>query len=78
LTKPKRGFRLGTKGACEATLYEFTLRKEGATKETVLRRVAATTFREAVQHVTAALNDAEVVAVQVVGIVEMVSGSPLN
>jgi hypothetical protein len=76
LTKQKRGFRLGNKGACEATLYGFTLRRDG--RENVPLWVAAATFQEAVQHVVARNNDAQVVAVRSVGTVEMVSGSPLD
>jgi hypothetical protein len=76
LTAQKNRFRLGNKGACEATLYRFTLRRES--QENVPLWVAAATFQEAVQHVAARNNDAQVVAVRTVGPVEMVSGSPLD
>jgi site-specific DNA recombinase len=73
LTAQKNRFRLGKKGVCEATLYRFTLRRES--QAAVLLRVAATTFLEAVQHVAARKDDAQVVAVRAVCMVEMVSGS---
>lgn len=76
MTAQRNRFRLGKKGACEATLYRFTLRRDG--RENVPHWVAAATFQEAVQHVAARNDDAQVVAVRAVGTVEMVSGSPLD
>lgn len=52
--------------------------KRGDAREKLLLCVAATTFREAAQHVFAAQRDHAVVAVRSFGLVELISGLPLD
>jgi hypothetical protein len=77
-TKQKSKLRLGSKGACEATLHEFTLSCAGADPKAQMCRVAATSIGEAVLYVVKTYRDCEVKQIQTIGFVEVVSGSPLN
>jgi hypothetical protein len=69
----KTGFRPGRSGACEARLYQFT--GEG---QPPVKRVAATDLHEAIAYMRKWHSDLDILRVELVALIEMVSGSPLN
>ena len=73
----KTGFRPGRTGACEARLYEFTGVANGEVQPP-LKRVAAGDLPEAVAYMRKWHSDLDILRVELVALIEMVSGSPLN
>ena len=73
----KTGFRPGHSGACEARLYQFTgvPTTEG---EPPVKRIAACDLHEAVAYMRKWHPDLDILRVELVAVIEMVSGSPLN
>lgn len=72
-------FRLGRTGACEARLYVFTGKVNLlASEQAPVLRVAACRLEEAVTYVCQQHEDFDVVRVELVSLIELVSGSPLN
>jgi len=73
----KTGFRQGRSGACEARLYLFTGAANGEGQPPV-RQVAASDLHEAVAYMRKWHPDLDILRVELVAVIEMVSGSPLN
>ena len=73
----KTGFRPGHSGACEARLYQFTGVAIGEGQPPV-ERVAASDLHEAITYMLKWHSDLEIQRVELVAVIEMVSGSPLN
>jgi hypothetical protein len=73
----KTGFRPGHSGACEARLYQFTgvPNAEGAPP---VKRVAACDLHEAIAYMSKWHPDLDIQRVELVDMIEMLSGSPLN
>jgi hypothetical protein len=73
----KTGFRPGHIGACEARLYLFTgvVNSEG---EPLARRVAACDLHEAIAYIRKWQPELDIQRIELVAVIEMVSGSPLN
>lgn len=81
-------FRTGSHGGCEALLYEFHERVPLFAKPTSTesaeqpkphtKRIAATTFDEALEYLRWEDPDFVVDRVRNLGLIVMVSGSPLN
>jgi hypothetical protein len=74
--KENTGFRPGRSGACEARLFLFTGQALG-NDEPPRRLVAACDLQEAMVYVRKS-HDLDVLRVEFVALIEMVSGSPLN
>lgn len=70
-------FRPGRSGACEARLFQLSgpASSEG---EALVKHVAACDLHEAVAYMQKWHPDFDVQRVELVGMIEMVSGSPLN
>ena len=73
----KTGFRPGHSGACEARLYQFTGVADAA-GEPPVKGVAACDLREAIAYVRKWHPGLDILRVELVALIEMVSGSPLN
>ena len=73
----KTGFRPGRSGACEARLYQFTGVAIGEGQPPV-KRVAATDLHEAIAYMRKWHSDLDIQRVELVALIEMLSGSPLN
>jgi len=73
----KTGFRPGHSGACEARLYQFTGPADGA-GEPPVKRVAACDVHQAIAHMRKSHPGLDILRVELVALIEMVSGSPLN
>jgi hypothetical protein len=73
----KTGFRPGSSGACEALLYEFTGQPHGE-DEPPVERVAACNIHEAMAYMREFHADLDILRVEFVAVIEIVSGSPLN
>jgi hypothetical protein len=73
----KTGFRPGHTGACEARLYQFTGVAIGEEQPPV-DWVAASDLHEAIAHMLKWHSDLDIQRVELVAVIEMVSGSPLN
>jgi hypothetical protein len=73
----KTGFRPGRSGACEARLYQFT-GPAPAEGEAPVKRVAACDLMEAMLYLRQRHPDLDIVRVDLVALIEMVSGSPLH
>jgi hypothetical protein len=73
----KKGFRPGRRGACEARLYQFTgvADREG---EPPVKRVAACDLHEAIAYMRKWHSELDIQRVELVALIEMVSGSPLD
>lgn len=71
----KTGFQVGRSGACEALLYQFTGRANGE-GEPPVERVAGCSLREVLAYMRKF--HAEILRVEFVALIEMVSGSPLD
>jgi len=71
------GFRPGHSGACEARLYQFTGVTNGQ-GEPPVKRVAACDLQEAMVYMRKWYADLDIVRVELVAVIEMLSGSPLN
>ena len=70
-------FRPGNGGACEAALYEFTgVAPKG--QEPPVEHVAACTLEEAMAYLRKYSPDFEIKRVELLYLIAMVSGSPLN
>lgn len=78
MKKKKAGFRPGRTGACETLLYEFAGRIAGAATEAepIVERVAAAHICEGLGYLRRRQPDFEVTAVQYVGLITQISGSP--
>jgi hypothetical protein len=73
----KTGFRPSHSGACEARLYQFTGITNGA-GEPPVKRVAASDLYEAIAYMRKWHSDLDIQCVELVAMIEMLSGSPLN
>ena len=73
----KTGFRPGRSGVCEASLFQFTVPalEDG---EPLIKRVAACDLCEALAYIRKWHPDLDILRVELVAMIEMVSGSPLN
>ena len=63
--------------ACEARLYQFTGVANGEGQPPV-KRVAASDLHEAITYMRKWHSDLDILRVELVALIEMVSGSPLN
>jgi len=74
---PKTGFPPGHSGACEARLYQFTgvPSTEG---EPPVKRIAARGLHEAIAYMRKWHSDLDIQRVELVAMIEMLSGSQLN
>ena len=73
----KIGFRPGRSGACEARLFLFT----GQTQEEAeppVKQVAACHLHEAVVYMRKRYPEFDILRVEFVALIEMISGSPLD
>jgi hypothetical protein len=72
----KASFRAGTGGACEASQYTFT----GACRmgEEAVIRVAASNLEEALAYVRARHADLQIIRIDFVGMIRLISGSPVD
>ena len=80
-TNSQRAFQPGRSGACEALLYEFKGRptSDGNEEEAVpTEKIAAANIHEALAYMRRRHADFEVWSVQLVGVIVMLSGSPLD
>ena len=75
---PNSSFRLGQSGTCEATLFAFFGKSLPGSPETPVRRIAATELFEAAVYLHKRHREFRVERVEVLGLIEMVSGSPLD
>ena len=75
---PVSSFRLGRGGACEATLFAFFGKVPPGAQEPPVHRVAATQLFEAVTYMHQRYREFRVERVEELGLIEMVSGSPLD
>jgi hypothetical protein len=73
----KIGFRPGRSGACEARLFRFTGQTHGE-GEPPVKLVAACDLQEAMIYMRKSHCDLDILNVEFVALIEMVSGSPLN
>ena len=73
----KTGFRPGHSGACEARLYQFT-GVANAEGEPPVKRVAACGLHEAIAYMRKWHPDLDIQRVELIAMIEMLSGSPLN
>ena len=73
----KTGLRPGRNGACEARLFRFTGQSQGE-GEPPVKQVAACDLHEAITYLRKWHPDLDVLRVEFVAIIEIVSGSPLN
>jgi hypothetical protein len=73
----KQRFRPGRSGACEARLYQFTGIADGD-HEPPVKRIAACSLHEALVYLRRWHSDLDILRVELVAVIEMVSGSPLN
>lgn len=73
---PKTGFRPGRSGACEARLYRFTGVANG--EDDPVKRVAACDLQEAIVYMRKWHPDFDILQVELVAMIEMLSGSPLD
>jgi hypothetical protein len=73
----KTGFRPGRSGACEARLFQFTgqAHREG---ELPVKQIAACDLHEAMAYMRKCHPDLDIMRVEFVAVIEIVSGSPLN
>jgi len=71
----KTGFRPGHSGACEARLYQFTGVAQGE-GEPPVKRVAACDLHEALAYMRKWHPDLDILRVELVAVIEMLSGSP--
>jgi hypothetical protein len=73
----KTGFRPGRSGACEARLFEFTGQTHGEAEPPIIQ-IAACDLHEAVTYMRKRHPDFDILRVEFVALIEMLSGSPLN
>jgi hypothetical protein len=73
----KTGFRPGRSGACEARLFRFTGAAHGE-GELPVKQVAACDLHEAIAYLRKWHPDLDVLRVEFIAMIEIVSGSPLN
>ena len=73
----KSRFRAGDGGVCEAGLYQFTGRSEEG-QEPPVAMVAAASLEEALAYIRKRYSDLQVVRVECLGMVRLVSGSPVD
>jgi hypothetical protein len=71
------GFRPGRSGACEARLFLFTGQAHSG-DELPMKLVAACDLQEAMIYMRKSHPDVDILRVEFVALIEMVSGSPLN
>jgi hypothetical protein len=73
----KTGFRPGRSGACEARLFLFIGRAQGE-NEPPVKLVAACDLQEAMSYVRKSHAGLDILQVEFVDLIEMLSGSPLD
>ena len=73
----KTGFRPGRSGACEARLFRFTGQVHGEV-EPPLKQVAACDLHEAMTYMRKRHADFDILRVEMVDLIEMLSGSPMD
>ena len=80
MAKPKHSlsFRPGHSGACEAVLYAFTEHPERQTETPRVVQIAASELLEAVTYMRRWHEDFRIQRVEALGLIEMLSGSPLH
>jgi hypothetical protein len=71
------GFRPGHGGACEATLFRFVESARGEF-ERAEKSVAATTIDEAFRYVRRRYPEFRIAEIRASGLIEMLSGSPID
>jgi len=72
-------FRQGRFGACEARLYEFRGRSDSSSsEEEKVERFAADSIYEGLVYLKRREPDFEVMSAQYVGLITLLSGSPLD
>ena len=71
-------FRLGQSGTCGATLFAFFGKCPPDSREAPVRRIAATELFEAAVYMHKRHRDFRIERVEVLGLIDMVSGSPLD
>ncbi|HSU31635.1 MAG TPA: hypothetical protein VLJ11_10390 [Bryobacteraceae bacterium] len=76
--KSSSSFRPGHSGACEASLYTFTEYPERETETPRVVRIAASELLEAVRYMRQWHGDFRIQRVEALGLIELLSGSPLN
>jgi len=77
--KRPAAFRQGRFGACEARLYEFRGRcYPSSSEEEKIERFAADSIYEGLVYLKRREPDFEVMSVQCVGLITLLSGSPLD
>jgi hypothetical protein len=75
--RKKTGFRPGRSGACEARLFRFTGQGNGEAGPSALQ-VAACDVHQAMIYMRKCHPDLDILRVEFVALIELVSGSPLN
>jgi len=73
----KTGFRPGRSGACEARVFRFVGQAHGE-GEPPVKQVAACDLHEAITYLRKWHPDLDILRVEFVALIEMVSGSPLD
>ena len=73
----KTGFRPSRSGACEARLFHFTGQAHRE-REPPVKQIAACDLHQAVAHMRKCHPDLDIMRVEFVALIEIVSGSPLN
>ena len=76
--KGTSGFRPGARGACEATLFAFFGKRHPDTAEPEVQRIAATALVEAAAYMHERHREFLIDRVESLGLIEMISGSPLD
>jgi hypothetical protein len=77
--KKPAAFRQGRFGACEARLYEFRGRPDSSnSEEEKVERFAADSIYEGLVYLRRREPDFEVISVQCIGLITLLSGSPLD
>jgi hypothetical protein len=75
--KNEAGFRPGHGGACEAMLFRFVEAKRGELEPTT-KSIAAITMDEAFSYVRRRYPEFQIAEIRANGLVEMLSGSPVD
>ncbi len=73
----KGRFRCGAGGACEASLFTFTSRCEEG-EEPPVGRIAAASMEEALEYMRAHCADFQIIRLEFVGMLRMLSGTPVD
>lgn len=78
-SRRKPAFRVGRFGACEARLYEFHGHHyPSSSEEEKVERLVAESIYEGLMYLKRREPDFEVMSVQCIGLITLLSGSPLD